>query len=64
LLTAAIAVQDIMVNALIHTANKDFPQLIDDLVELGVLPQDTDRGKVEPIMRYTSITKFRMHVHA
>jgi aarF domain-containing kinase len=53
-----------MVNALIHTANKDFPQLIDDLVELGVLPQDTDRGKVEPIMRYTSITKFRMHVHA
>eukprot|EP00611_Tribonema_gayanum_P021307 TRINITY_DN4064_c0_g1_i4.p1 TRINITY_DN4064_c0_g1~~TRINITY_DN4064_c0_g1_i4.p1 ORF type:complete len:723 (+),score=280.48 TRINITY_DN4064_c0_g1_i4:457-2625(+) len=42
---------DVMVNALIHTANKDFPRLVDDLIELNVLPPDTDRLKVEPIMR-------------
>ena len=40
-----------MVNALVHTANKDFGRLIDDLVELKVLPADTDRAKVEPVMR-------------
>lgn len=38
-----------MVSALIHTANKDFPRLIDDLVDLNVLPKDIDRAKVEPV---------------
>lgn len=38
-----------MVNALVHTANKDFGRLIDDLIDLNVLPPDTDRAKVEPV---------------
>jgi hypothetical protein len=38
-----------MVNALVHTANKDFGRLIDDLVDLQVLPADTDRAQVEPV---------------
>lgn len=52
-LTASIAKTDtdVMISALLHTANKDFPRLIDDLIGLRVLPKDTDRGKVEPIMR-------------
>ena len=40
-----------MVNALIHTANKDFPRLIDDLIELEVLPKDCDRVKILPVMK-------------
>ncbi|CAM9689764.1 unnamed protein product [Scytosiphon promiscuus] len=40
-----------MVSALIHTANRDYKSLIEDLVALEVLPADTDRGQVEPIMK-------------
>lgn len=39
-----------MVNALVHTANKDFDRLIEDLIDLNVLPPDTDRAKVLPVM--------------
>lgn len=34
-------------SALIHTANRDYKSLIEDLVALEVLPADTDRGQVE-----------------
>lgn len=34
------------VSALIHTANRDYKTLIEDLVSLEVLPADTDRGQV------------------
>lgn len=34
------------VSALIHTANRDYKALIEDLVSLEVLPADTDRGQV------------------
>ncbi|CBN75294.1 Predicted unusual protein kinase (ISS) [Ectocarpus siliculosus] len=37
--------------ALIHTANRDYKSLIEDLVALDVLPADTDRGQVEPVMK-------------
>eukprot|EP00903_Cladosiphon_okamuranus_P007787 g7536.t1 len=40
-----------MVSALIHTANRDYKSLIEDLVELEVLPANTDRGQVEPVMK-------------
>lgn len=40
-----------MVSALIHTANRDYKALIEDLVSLEVLPADTDRGQVEPVMK-------------
>ncbi|CAB1109481.1 unnamed protein product [Ectocarpus sp. CCAP 1310/34] len=40
-----------MVSALIHTANRDYKSLIEDLVALDVLPADTDRGQVEPVMK-------------
>lgn len=36
-----------MVNALVHTANKDFDRLIEDLIDLKVLPKDTDRRVFE-----------------
>ncbi|CAN0184379.1 unnamed protein product, partial [Ectocarpus sp. 4 AP-2014] len=39
------------VSALIHTANRDYKSLIEDLVALDVLPADTDRGQVEPVMK-------------
>lgn len=42
---------EVMVNALVHTANKDFGRLIDDLIDLKVLPENTDRSKVEPVGR-------------
>lgn len=37
---------DVQVSALIHTANRDYKSLIEDLVALEVLPKDTDRGQV------------------
>lgn len=36
----------VQVSALIHTANRDYKSLIEDLVALEVLPKDTDRGQV------------------
>lgn len=36
----------LQVSALIHTANRDYKSLIEDLIALEVLPPDTDRGQV------------------
>lgn len=42
--------RDLMVSAVIHVANKDFGQLVDDLIKLKFLPADVDRQKVEMVM--------------
>jgi len=41
---------DVMVNALVHLANKDYPSLVDDFIGLRILPPDCDRSKVIPLM--------------
>ena len=41
---------DTMVSSIIHLANKDYPQLVDDFVDLKILPPDCDRAKVIPLM--------------
>lgn len=41
---------DTMVSALIHLANRDYPNLVDDFIALGVLPENCDRPKVVPLM--------------
>lgn len=38
--------REIMVSAIIHLANKDFPQLVNDFINLKILPDDCDRAKV------------------
>jgi hypothetical protein len=42
--------RDNMISALIHLSNKDFPALVDDFVNLGVLPSDCNRAAVIPLM--------------
>mmetsp|Transcript_3840 Transcript_3840/g.11450 ORF Transcript_3840/g.11450 Transcript_3840/m.11450 type:complete len:761 (+) Transcript_3840:40-2322(+) len=42
--------RDLMVSAVIHLANKDFGQLVDDLIKLKFLPLDIDRPKVQMVM--------------
>ncbi|EGB09768.1 hypothetical protein AURANDRAFT_24586, partial [Aureococcus anophagefferens] len=42
--------QDTMVSSIIHLANKDFPALVDDFIALEVLPKDTQRATVIPLM--------------
>lgn len=42
--------QDTMINAIVHLANKDFPSLVDDFIALEILPKDTSRGTVVPLM--------------
>ena len=42
--------QDTMVSSIIHLANKDFPSLVDDFIALEVLPKDTQRATVIPLM--------------
>ena len=42
--------QDTMVSAIIHLANKDFAALVDDFIALEVLPKDTNRPTVIPLM--------------
>merc|ERR1719174_1899382 len=42
--------QDTMINAIVHLANKDFPSLVDDFIDLEILPRDTSRGTVVPLM--------------
>eukprot|EP00303_Exanthemachrysis_gayraliae_P000188 CAMPEP_0206011302 /NCGR_PEP_ID=MMETSP1464-20131121/13028_1 /ASSEMBLY_ACC=CAM_ASM_001124 /TAXON_ID=119497 /ORGANISM="Exanthemachrysis gayraliae, Strain RCC1523" /LENGTH=821 /DNA_ID=CAMNT_0053384957 /DNA_START=58 /DNA_END=2523 /DNA_ORIENTATION=+ len=42
--------RDTMVSALIHFANKDYTSLFDDFVDLGILPPETSRGLVLPLM--------------
>lgn len=46
------------VSALIHTANRDYKALIEDLVSLEVLPADTDRGQVRCQMMKPSVNWF------
>ena len=41
---------DTMVSAVVHLANKDFPSLVDDFIALEILPLDTDRATVVPLM--------------
>ena len=38
------------VSSVVHLANKDYAALVDDFIDLGILPQNTDRAKVEPLM--------------
>eukprot|EP00873_Tetraselmis_striata_P029871 jgi/Tetstr1/450135/TSEL_037177.t1 len=41
---------DTMVSSIIHLANKDYAALVDDFIELKILPGDCDRAKVIPLM--------------
>ena len=41
---------DTMVSSIIHLANKDYPSLVDDFIDLKILPPDCDRAKVVPLM--------------
>ena len=41
---------DSMVSSIIHLANKDYPALVDDFINLKILPSDCNRAKVVPLM--------------
>ena len=41
---------DAMVSSVVHLANRDYASLVDDFIALGVLPADTNRPVVEPMM--------------
>jgi predicted unusual protein kinase regulating ubiquinone biosynthesis (AarF/ABC1/UbiB family) len=41
---------DSMVSAIIHLANRDYARLVDDFIDLKVLPDDCDRSLVIPLM--------------
>jgi len=41
---------DALVSSVVHLANKDWASLIDDFVALKILPADTPRVRVEPLM--------------
>eukprot|EP01038_Epipyxis_sp_PR26KG_P005416 gene5416-7504_t len=51
-LVAAVKQEDMdtMVSAIIHLANRDYTNLVDDFINLKILPQDCDRQKVIPLM--------------
>lgn len=42
--------RDNMISAVIHLANKDYANLVDDFIKLAILPDDTDRAAVIPLM--------------
>jgi hypothetical protein len=42
--------RDHMVAAVIHLANKDYASLVDDFIRLKILPDDTNRAAVIPLM--------------
>jgi aarF domain-containing kinase len=42
--------RDYMISAVIHLANKDYASLVDDFIQLEILPQDTNRAAVIPLM--------------
>ena len=42
--------RDNMISAVIHLANKDYPSLVDDFMKLNILPPDSDRAAVIPLM--------------
>jgi aarF domain-containing kinase len=39
-----------MISAIIHLANKDYPSLVDDFIQLEILPQDSNRAAIIPLM--------------
>ena len=41
---------DTMVSAIIHLANRDYKSLVDDFIDLEILPANCDRALVEPLM--------------
>lgn len=42
--------RDSFVNAVIHLANKDYASLVDDFIKLKILPPDSDRAAIIPLM--------------
>ena len=42
--------RDFMISAVIHLANKDYASLVDDFIQLKILPTDTNRAAVIPLM--------------
>jgi hypothetical protein len=42
--------RDFMISAVIHLANKDYASLVDDFIKLKILPEDTNRAAVIPLM--------------
>jgi len=42
--------RDFMISAVIHLANKDYASLVDDFIQLKILPDDTNRAAVIPLM--------------
>ena len=42
--------RDNMISAVIHLANKDYASLVDDFIQLKILPADTNRAAVIPLM--------------
>lgn len=42
--------RDNMISALIHLANKDYPALVDDFMNLNILPPDSNRAAIIPLM--------------
>lgn len=42
--------RDNMISAVIHLANKDYASLVDDFMRLNILPPDSDRATIIPLM--------------
>lgn len=42
--------RDNMISAVIHLANKDYASLVDDFIKLDILPEDSDRAAIIPLM--------------
>ena len=42
--------RDNMISAVIHLANKDYASLVDDFMNLKILPPDSDRATIIPLM--------------
>jgi aarF domain-containing kinase len=42
--------RDKMISAVIHLANKDYASLVDDFMALGILPPDSERATIIPLM--------------
>jgi len=42
--------RDFMIAAVIHLANKDYASLVDDFINLDILPADSDRAAIIPLM--------------
>ena len=42
--------RDNMISAVIHLANKDYASLVDDFIGLGILPGNSDRAAIIPLM--------------